>query len=255
VRSIGRISSRIKGREPKVFDSFAEADAGADTYEDREIVGVIARKTESFRKSITHRIRHRLTVQDLLVLHVVGNGNPIRVLDFGGACGATFFEIQALAPGLIERWTVIETEAMVDQASRFAGDLISFTVDLDHGLAQRPDVVLAKGSLHYTQDPGGLLARFISSDAPWIYMSRTPAFDRPHAPAYIRQATHLRDHGPGSLEGIKDRSVTVAATLLSWPSYLEAARKARLVWEFEEGNAWRLRGETVRDMGALFHRL
>lgn len=248
---MGRVLNRIQAATPLVYESFEAASAGVDGYEDPGVIKAVAAKTATFRKEIQRRITHRLTVQDLLVLHRVSHGSPVRVLDLGGACGATFFELKALAPDAIESWVVVETKPMVEQARGFEGGALRFSSDLDGELAESPDLVIAKGVLHYTKDPGSLLRQLTSSTSSYVYLSRTPAFDQPRLAVFIRQSTRLRNHGPGLLPDVGDRRVSLPATVISWSSYLGAAHGAEVLWEFEEGNQWRLRAESVRDMGML----
>jgi putative methyltransferase (TIGR04325 family) len=82
-------------------------------------------------------------------------GQPVTVLDLGGATGHHFF---ALAPFLTRRWqldwTVCELPALAQAGATAFGDRIKFVSSLDQLGGARFDVVLASGSLQYVPEPG-----------------------------------------------------------------------------------------------------
>lgn len=121
--------------------------------------------------------------------------NRLRVLDFGGALGSTYFQSRSFLTGLEDlRWNVVEQAHFIECGQReFQTDQLRFFSSLDACLAQGPvDVVLLSGVLQCLQDPHELLATILGKGIAYLLLDRTPLLDGDsdrltvqHVPAYI----------------------------------------------------------------------
>jgi putative methyltransferase (TIGR04325 family) len=262
-RTLARLAPARSGGW-RAYASFQEALRDSGGYADPALVEVVARKTEALRQRLqTERpaIRHRLTVQNLLVLSSLQHGG-LHVLEVGGACGASFFELDHFLPRRIERWSIVETKAMAEAGRRgFECARLRFFSDLEEAARslERHDLFAAQGSLQYLFDPLAPLRRADALGFAHVYLGRTAVIDEP-SPLFTRQEMPLADHGPGRLErrGI-ERITTQPVTLIPARELLAAVEGSyRVVFTFEdEEPAERMiggRAVTVRSLGLFAER-
>lgn len=111
------------------------------------------------------------------LLHVANRrGGRLRVLDFGGALGSTYFQLRPFLAHLREvRWTVIEQPHYVDCGRReFADERLSFHHDVAVALSEREsDVLFLSGVLQYLPAPHAMLAGLLSHRLPFVLLDRT----------------------------------------------------------------------------------
>jgi len=122
-------------------------------------------------------------------------GNRLRVLDFGGALGSTFFQARSFFTGLAEvRWNIVEQAHFIECGQReFQTAELRFFPSVDACLAEgQVDVVLLSGVLQCLKDPHELLAGILDKGIAYLLLDRTPVFDGErdrltvqHVPAYI----------------------------------------------------------------------
>lgn len=135
-----------------------------------------------------------------LLQEAVKQKGSLRVLDFGGSLGSTYFQNRALLRGLKElRWGVVEQPAFVEAGRReFANDELSFHATIDEALkAVEPNVVLFSGVLGWIEDPHAILDRAVAAAVAAIVVDRTPLtpLDRDvakiqHVPSTIYRASY-----------------------------------------------------------------
>lgn len=228
---ISAIASKLGryGSEPalKAYRSYDEALRDSDTYEDPAIVDTVRRKTEVYRERLlamdVPHVSDRQTLQNLFVLSHVCSGRPLNVIEFGGACGATFFELQHLLPEKIGKWAIVETPAMTEAGKRVADDGgLSFHPSLDSATTQieKPDLIFAQGVLQYAPSPLTTLDMLLGIGADYIYVSRTAVTveNGKHGRdvVFTRQVTQLSAHGPGAFPPASvDKTTTQPLTLIS----------------------------------------
>ncbi len=164
------------------YASFSEAEraAGSSGYQDPGYISRALTGTADFRARLAREPEVELEPRMMQVLAAFllalerPNGQPVRVLDFGGGVGSYFF---VLAPLLARRWnvewTVCEQPALAAAGAQAFGSQIRFVTALDQLGSERFDVAFASGSLQYLPEPAvtcdALLAR---SDA--LVINRTP---------------------------------------------------------------------------------
>ncbi len=202
------------------FPSFEAAAHGIRGYEDPAIVDVVARKTQRLRETLQpgDPARSRHTTQALMAVILAARVHgAIDVVEFGGACGATFFELDAVMPDAIGRWQVVETRAMVAVASqRFGGPRLSFRTGLgDPTIAASPDLIFCQGALQFVAHPLQILAGLLRLQPRVVYVGRTLVSTGTERAIYSRLHSRLSAHGPGSLPaGVSDAPTATALNVL-----------------------------------------
>lgn len=108
------------------------------------------------------------------------NRGTLRVVDFGGSLGSTYFAVRKFLNG-IDRltWSVIEQPHFVDCGKReFENDELKFYVDIDACVSeQKPDAILLSGVLSYLERPYEVLEKIINIGCANILVARQ-AFSR-----------------------------------------------------------------------------
>ncbi|MDI6740345.1 MAG: methyltransferase, TIGR04325 family [Candidatus Edwardsbacteria bacterium] len=249
------------------YASYQEALSDSDGYQQAELLNLVREKTRIYRGSLardpSRTIDNPQLTQNLLVFASLGNTGPIQVLELGGACGAAFFEMDTFFPGIIKRWAIVETPAMVATGSAsFQSDRLVFSSDLAGALKQgtQPDMVLAQGVLQYLKDPLKTLGDLAALGVRHLYFCRIMASPDIQSPLFTRQEANLSAHGPGPMpEGFTDRVTTQPLTIVP-ASAFDAIPAAgyNIVYSFREGPdfIWRLPGReiAVRHVGYLYRK-
>lgn len=199
------------------YGSYDEANRACNEgYSAADISDLVAAKTEVLRQAADQG-RARFGDTDLRVLAALGvaGNRPVRVLDFGGGCGAHYVAARALAgDGAVDRWAVVETESMC-AAARTHDPGLTFHTSIDDACAslQDVDLILASGVIPYVPDPVGTLGALTEVGALALVLARTPLSpdDRDHV---LIHTTALSTHGPGDLPApTQDRPVSCPVTL------------------------------------------
>ena len=114
------------------------------------------------------------------LLQAVENGE-LRVLDFGGSLGSSYFQCRPFLASLRSvRWSIVEQPAYVECGRRdFADERLRFygTVEeyLEH---ESPQVLLLSGVIHCLADPYGFLAKVLAHRFPSVIVDRTAFLSR-----------------------------------------------------------------------------
>ena len=235
-----RSMSRVRSLRPQpAYDSFQHALADSHTYEDSELVDLVARKTEVWNKSQTNVVADRQTTQNLLVLSAIQPDRPLDLLEVGGACGATFLSLNHLLPGRIATWRIVETPAMAEAGERLAlSNQLSFSRNLVAANAAmgRRDLLFAQGVLQYMPDPVRAFGDLLALGFDNVYVSRTLVGVGLERPVITKQVVSLSEHGPTvALAGMAQRKTSQPLTIVP-AEYLERVRpNYRAVLAFAEG--------------------
>jgi putative methyltransferase (TIGR04325 family) len=221
----------------------------------------VREKTRRYRAAIassSQALENRQTQQNLSVIERVEPQRAIDVLELGGACGASYFEIKHLLPNRIRHGSIVETPSM-----SMAGDTInedpnlSFHSDLTAAAAQLDsrDLAIAQGVLQYTSDPPAVLKALFELQFGYVYITRTAVADVASL-VFINQETEFAAHGPGRLPNCPAGTSTQPMTLMSATSLLSAIPpNYEIVFNFVESEDRILdigsRHITARDIGFL----
>lgn len=117
-----------------------------------------------------------------LLAAAAASGGCLRVLDFGGSLGSTYFQCRPFLAGLAElRWSIVEQPAHVACGqAEFATDQLRFHATVDACLvADRPSVLVLSSVLPYLPEPRAFLADMVARQFDWILVDRTFFHDGP----------------------------------------------------------------------------
>jgi len=170
----------------------------------------------------------------------------IRVLDFGGSLGSTYFWCRPfLAPEIRVRWHVVEqTEHVTVGRKDFQNDELRFEYKIEDMLAsERPDVLLLSSVLHYLDQPEEFLEKLRAWNLPYLILDRTPLRDHPRHRLTVQ-------HIPEEI---------YRASYPAW--FLSRARVLSLIerdyvlrWRIPDTEVWELDGEAVSNQLFFFQR-
>lgn len=108
------------------------------------------------------------------------DGGKLRVLDFGGALGSTYYQCRAFFDGLASmRWQVVEQAHFAARgAELFANDVLGFSSTIaEAARTVAPNAIVLSGVLQYLPDPGAVLRELAAIEARTIVVDRTPVID------------------------------------------------------------------------------
>ncbi|MBX4954779.1 TIGR04325 family methyltransferase [Rhizobium lentis] len=124
----------------------------------------------------------------------------LKVVDFGGALGSSYFQHRSGLAHLAElKWCVVEQPHFVSAGrAEFEDERLSFSDSLDEAIDRvKPNVVLLSGVLQYLEYPLEYLESLLSRGVKFILIDRTAAqFDVAavpfvqHVPAWIYSASY-----------------------------------------------------------------
>ncbi len=173
------------------YASFAEARRHAEGYDapsilekTREAVLKVKRGENRWERdamvSDTEEM-HWPLLACLMRLVAVRGDRTLRVLDFGGSLGSTYFWCRPFFGEEIRlEWHVVEQANHVKVGrAEIADDRLRFHFKVDDVLAEtRPDVLLLSGVLHFIEDPEAFLKTLVDLDFPALLLDRTPLWDQ-----------------------------------------------------------------------------
>lgn len=122
------------------------------------------------------RIQYSFPLLAALLLAASRDGGRLRVLDFGGALGSTYFQNRSLLAHLSElRWGVVEQPHFVAAGREHVADgRLSFFSGIDEcAAALRPNLALLSGVLSYVESPGKVLEDVQRWEPSFICLDRT----------------------------------------------------------------------------------
>jgi putative methyltransferase (TIGR04325 family) len=104
------------------------------------------------------------------------SGN-LRVLDFGGALGTSYFQNKKFIDHLSEvSWHIVEQPKLAELGNKYLkDDFLSFSSNVEDGFRFfRPNFVLLSSVLQYIEDPFDVIANLANRDVSVIALDRTP---------------------------------------------------------------------------------
>jgi putative methyltransferase (TIGR04325 family) len=175
------------------FPTWADAVAGAGSYDEPSILEQVARSVLAVRDGkavyerdsvLFDRIQYAWATLAAVLWGASMAGGSLRVLDFGGSLGSTFFQNRRFLNQLREiRWGVVEQAAFVELGRRELQDdrLQFFATIAEAAQSLKPNIVLLSGSLQFMPEPAAVLAelRAIPS-VDVIVLDRTTFWDGDH---------------------------------------------------------------------------
>ncbi len=105
------------------------------------------------------------------------NGGSLKICDFGGSLGSTYFQNKKFLDRLDEvSWGVVEQKHFVDVGKReFEDERLKFFYTVDECFGQEsPNVLLLSSVLQYIEKPYALIDNILKNDFQYILIDRTP---------------------------------------------------------------------------------
>jgi putative methyltransferase (TIGR04325 family) len=112
-----------------------------------------------------------------LLLAASGQNGELRVIDFGGSLGTTYFQNRKYFDELRSvKWGIVEQPSFSKIGrAEFANEELSFHLQFELACEEvRPSVIHFGSSLQYVEDPRLLLASAAASGAKHLILDRTP---------------------------------------------------------------------------------
>jgi putative methyltransferase (TIGR04325 family) len=171
------------------YSSWAEAQSKSIGYDAPSVLRKVLEATLTVRRgeaaferdSVT--FKHPVANPDLLACFnyiAVVTKNRLRVLDFGGALGSTYWQSRPFLPsGLAPEWSVVEQTNYVAAGREFLSDtpLRFFHSIAEAGACRDHDVFLCSGALQYLPDPHTILQHAAALKCEFLVLSRLPLQD------------------------------------------------------------------------------
>jgi putative methyltransferase (TIGR04325 family) len=206
------------------YKNFEEALAycSQDAYQNGELCNMIADKTLAYVKSLKTKPYHLNPTSVYLAFALnyyasTARKFTITVLDFGGACGAHYFEVRNLIPpGTSLNWVVVETEQMIKSAQSrgFETGEVSFVPEIGK-CNMDIDFIYSSSALQYVPAPYRFLQELINVGAKMILFNRM-MFNQNNYDFITVQRSSFSANGPGKLpQGYTDRPVKYPHTTMS----------------------------------------
>lgn len=249
----------------RTFSSYEDAlkSCTEDSYEHRELIEVILEKTKRFVKNIesdeTVSIVETTAYSLMSILNpVIENASKeINVLDFGGACGAHYFQLRKLIDKNLKiNWVVVETPTMVKYAKELETDELSFCSNFADALKKlgKVDLLHTSGTLQCVDEPLKYLNDILNCNAKWLLFNRLGLnkIDRDVVSIHSSKLS-WNGIGEGLPEGYKDRVIKYPFTFMSEKTFLEnLGRKYALTAKFlDESGMYSIKNEDIVGYGLL----
>jgi putative methyltransferase (TIGR04325 family) len=199
-------------------------------YEAEALTDFVYQKTLAFNRATALDFdmgSERLLLAIGMALAGTTRGEPCRVLDFGGACGAHHKLATLLFDDVVFHWAVVETPSMVRKARAFERQQLKFFEDMTSARAWLGsiDLVNSNSVLQYVKDPLQTVGQLLELSPKIVLWERLMLSNgATHAD---KQRTMLFNHGPGAVpRGFRNRPVVNDIVRLSRADFL-AAHEAR----------------------------
>lgn len=166
------------------------------------------------------------------------NNSTIKVIDFGGACGALYFQIRKILPKNLKLlWAVVETPAMVNKAKVLENQEISFHNSLVYAfhLLEKVDIFHTSATIQALDNPREYLKKMVSIPADYAFFNRI-GVHKGKNDIYTVHKSKLSWNGPGDLpKGFQDKWVKYPYSFISEEFFLNTIeKKYQILAKFED---------------------
>jgi putative methyltransferase (TIGR04325 family) len=245
---------------PAVYRTYSNALAACRNlgYEEKDLIDIVFEKTMRFREQLNDQAP--ISLSDAMLQSICSlflsiqnqGGGEIRVIDFGGACGAHYFLIKLLLNTTKIKWYVVETPAMVQKARTLETDELYFydsisKVKKDIG---KVDLFHSSGALQYVPDPAGTMREALEVGATYIFLNRLALLPGMQNIITVQESL-LSTNGPGAMPaGMKDSICRYPITYVG-KEWLEnkLQEKYRISMQFGETVVGNIEGRLIITAG------
>lgn len=189
------------------------------SYEANELVEVVVAKNLEFRKTFQTATLGSENLKVLTALGVVLDQLPhnskIKVLDFGGGGGHSYWVARNFFPHLDLDWHVVETRSMCEAAvPRLSLKRLRFHTSIDGALqfAGTFDLIFANSAIQYTDNPLETFSELGAAGAKVFFATRTPLSSINSNYDYL-QFSIASQNGPGTIIDRKPKLVAYRCTI------------------------------------------
>lgn len=129
------------------------------------------------------QIQYSWPLLAVLLLAAAESDGKLRVLDFGGSLGTTFYQNRRYLRFLDEvQWVVVEQAHFVEAGKHeFEGRQLRFEFSIESALTTfTPDVFLVASSLQYVEKPYEIIEKIGQTPASHLILERIPVHAGPH---------------------------------------------------------------------------
>lgn len=206
----------------KTYKTYDDAlnKCGSEGYEYKELCDVVSKKTLRYVDELKKVDTREISVGNLNVVNQIqrlaGTQKSLTVCDFGGGCGAHYFEIKRFIPNSINlKWIVVETPQMVSSAREYFEKYDELTFTSSFESLDDIDIFYASGSLQYTSNPIDIVKKIVALSPKIIIFSRTILSNTEENIITIQKSL-LSANGHGRLpDGFTDKSILYPHTATS----------------------------------------
>ena len=202
------------------FSSYNEALLQCHTgYSNDYLADVVYEKTKCWRDQVYSQkplIADYTISRQLLIVSILARKKLLRVVDFGGACGAHYFLANHFLKGSIElKWHVVETHSMIEKGKLLEDGNLRFfenineAIEASHGV----DLCFSSSALQYVPNPLEAIDEILKCAAEYIFITRLPLLEHNMGKIVTIQTSNYSGNGPGQLpDGMKDGIVRYPIT-------------------------------------------
>jgi len=181
------------------------------------------------------------------LLHVAAsNAGKLRILDFGGSLGTTYWQARSFLPRLNSlRWCIVEQAHFVEAGRReFEDETLRFFCSIDEAEADGPaDVVLASTLVQYLPDPHRWIDELVARSKPFVILQNLTLHRE--LPDYVSVQHVPPEIYPGSYP----------VWFLNRARFLHHfADSYRLLWKYDSAAVWSVAGKNFSSTGLFFGR-
>lgn len=170
------------------YATWEEASSHATSYDSEVIVRrvldgalKVKRGEAAFERDavVFDKLQHSWPLLTGLLWIAAQKENRLRLVDFGGSLGSSYFQARDFLADLREcSWNIVEQKSFVNAGkAHFEDDRLKFFESLDDCMATaHPDTILFSGALQYLPRPHDFLDDVITRGFKFVLIDRTPFF-------------------------------------------------------------------------------
>ena len=263
-KSRSKISETIERR--KTYSDYSEAikRCSDNAYQEHELIEVVLKKTQRFKDDLE---KNKILVWDTAAYSILSVINPlldtkensVKVLDFGGACGAHYFHVRNFLKKDIKiEWCVVETPRMVEYAKILETEELFFfdNVDAAIGKLGKVNLLHTSGTLQCVDNPRKYLDTLLNIDADWVLFNRL-GLSQGDKDFTVIHSSKLSWNGIGELpEGYEDKTIKYPFTYISEKYFYEKLKNKYGIFAtfHEKSGVIKIKKESVLGLGLLCYK-
>ncbi|MDR2095319.1 MAG: methyltransferase, TIGR04325 family [Treponema sp.] len=242
--AVFKITKKIFSKQQNYFSSFNEAEnvCFGDGYNTIELCQMVGDKTVIHKNAIKKPYKihptYLLLAGVLSKFHSDYKKDTISILDFGGSCGAVYFEIRPLLGNKIKlEWNVVDLPEMIKSAKahKLENTELNFFDNIEN-IPDNVDIVHTSSTLHYVKDAYETISTLIDLNAKYILFNRM-LFNETEDDHFIVQHSGYRGIGPGKVpSGYIDKDIDFPVRIMSFKKFSDILEKQyNLEWVYDIG--------------------